>query len=72
MYKRQNQYGEQGFWGFPGAGARHTIYDQYAFAGIDQDGGGDIDVVVVYPDVYKRQVLPRLVTLTTMLLRMTL
>ena len=44
-----NQYGEQGFWGFPGAGARHTIYDQYAFAGIDQDGGGDIDVVVVYP-----------------------
>lgn len=28
-----NQYGEQGFWGFPGAGARHTIYDQYAFAG---------------------------------------
>lgn len=44
-----NQYGEQGFWGFPGAGARHTIYDQYAFVGIDQDGGGDIDVVVVYP-----------------------
>ena len=46
-----NQYGEQGFWGIPGAGARHTAYDQYTFAGIDQDGGGDIDVIVVYPYV---------------------
>ena len=46
-----NQYGEQGFWGFPGAGARHTVYDQYTFVGIDQDGGGDIDVIVVYPYV---------------------
>ena len=46
-----NQYGEQGFWGIPGAGARHTAYAQYTFAGIDQDGGGDIDVIVVYPYV---------------------
>ena len=46
-----NQYNERGFWGFPGAGARHTIFDQYSFRAIDQDGGGDIDVIVVYPYV---------------------
>ena len=46
-----NQYNEQGFWGIPGAGARHTIFDQYSFRAIDQDGGGDIDVIVVYPYV---------------------
>ena len=46
-----NQYGEQGFWGIPGAGARHTAYAQYSFRAIDQDGGGDIDVIVVYPYV---------------------
>ena len=46
-----NQYDEQGFWGIPGAGARHTIFDQYSFRAIDQDGGGDIDVIVLYPYV---------------------
>ena len=49
-----NQYNELGFWGFPGAGARHTIFDQYSFRAIDQDGGGDIDVIVVYPYVVMR------------------
>ena len=32
-------------------GADWDAYDQYAFVGIDQDGGGDIDVIVVYPYV---------------------
>ena len=49
-----NQYNELGFWGWPGAGARHTIFDQYSFRAIDQDGGGDIDVIVVYPYVVMR------------------
>ena len=39
-----NQYDE--LFGF-----RHTDYDQYSFRAIDQDGGGDIDVIVVYPYV---------------------
>ena len=44
-----NQYNELGFWGWPGRGARHIAYEQYSFRAIDQDGGGDIDVIVVYP-----------------------
>ena len=35
-------------------GADWDAYDQYAFVGIDQDGGGDIDVLVVYPFVVLR------------------
>ena len=35
-------------------GADWDAYDQYAFVGIDQDGGGDIDVFVVYPFVVLR------------------
>ena len=35
-------------------GADWAAYDQYAFVGIDQDGGGDIDVLVVYPFVVLR------------------
>ncbi len=27
----------------------HGEYEQYSFVGIDQDGGGDIDIFVVYP-----------------------
>lgn len=46
-----NQYNELGFWGWPGRGARHIAYEQYSFRAIDQDGGGDIDVIVVYPYV---------------------
>ena len=38
-----NQYFNSG-WG-------DVNYDQYAFRAIDQDGGGDIDVIVVYPYV---------------------
>ena len=44
-----NQYNELGFWGWPGRGARHIAYEQYSFRAIDQDGGGDIDTIVVYP-----------------------
>ena len=46
-----NQYNELGFWGWPGRGARHIAYEQYSFRAIDQDGGGDIDTIVVYPYV---------------------
>ena len=41
-----NQYFNSG-WG-------DVNYDQYAFRAIDQDGGGDIDVIVVYPYVVLR------------------
>lgn len=30
------------------------VRDQYSFRAIDQDGGGDIDVIVVYPYVVLR------------------
>ena len=40
-----NQYGELGVNNGP------EVHDQYSFRAIDQDGGGDIDVIVVYPYV---------------------
>ena len=40
-----NQYNELG------ANNGPEVHDQYSFRAIDQDGGGDIDVIVVYPYV---------------------
>ena len=40
-----NQYKELG------TGNGPEVHDQYSFRAIDQDGGGDIDVIVVYPYV---------------------
>ena len=46
-----NQYNELGTgWWHNGPDVR----DQYSFRAIDQDGGGDIDVIVVYPYVVLR------------------
>ena len=46
-----NQYNELGTgWWHDGPDVR----DQYSFRAIDQDGGGDIDVIVVYPYVVLR------------------